>query len=139
MLPHTDPDFISDQLHISLTNFTYLSGSNTPNPHRGYQSSSMLKTASSQARAPTPMARNGLVRASCPTTTGRSSCEPEASLLVPRFSFLDPGFALWGGSCPLARPCRQLRCSSPVHPAGRERVGFYHVAVASFAARRSSL
>ena len=87
MLPHTNPDFIFDQLHKSLTNHPYLSGSSTPNPHRGYQSSSMPKTASSQARAPTLMARSGLVQASCPTTTGRSSCEPEASL-VPCFSTL---------------------------------------------------
>ena len=87
MLPHTNPDFIFDQLHKSLTNHPYLSGSSTPNPHRGYQSSSMPKTASSQARAPTLMARSGLVQASCPTTTGQSSCEPEASL-VPCFSTL---------------------------------------------------
>ena len=106
MLPHIDPDFISNQLHKSLTNFPYLSGSSTPNPHRGYQSSSMPKTASSHARAPTPMARNGLVRASCPTTTGPSSCEPDASLLVPRFS--TQGSPCGAGSCPLARLCHQL-------------------------------
>ena len=77
---NTNPDFIFDQLHKSLTNLPYLSGSSTLNPHHGYQSSSMPKTASSQARAPTPMARSGLVQASCPTTTGRSLCEPKASM-----------------------------------------------------------
>jgi len=149
MLPHTDPEFTSDQLHKSLTNLPYLSGSSTPNPHRGYQSSSMPKTASSQARASTPMAKNGLVRASCPTTTGRSSCEPEASFLVPRSStpYSPPG-TCGADSCPLTRPCCQLTVlffRAPSWTRTRKRMGSYHVvlcdcgAVASFTTCHSSL
>ena len=143
MLPPTNPDFIFDQLHKSVTNLPYLSGSSTPNPHRGYQSSSMPKTASSQAHAPTPMARSGLVQASCPTTTGRSSCEPEA------YSFFvsQPSYSLPADSCLLTCPCRQLTVlffCAPSWTCTRKRMGSYHVAlcdcgaVASFATRHSS-
>lgn len=65
----------------------------------------------------------------------RVSLRPHSSFLVsrPRVRLVGRAPVRW-----LARAA-SLRCSSPVHPAGRERLGFCRVAVASFAARHSSL